>query len=239
VKILAADTTSATGGVALSEEGVIRALVDLAKPYAHAQSLLPVIDRLLGEAGLSLASLDGLAVAAGPGSFTGLRIGIATMEGLAFASGRPVVGVSVLEALAHRYRDRSPRLAALIDARRGEVFAALYRREGGEWRCEIGPLCEAPATFLSRIDAGPLLVAGSAVAAYRDLIRERLGPMVDLAEGPSHLAEEVALLGEREIRQGRLPPLGGIRAIYIRPSDAERGREAKEARTALRTPGQS
>lgn len=228
--ILGADTTSATGGVALVEGQRALEVIELPKPYAHARTLLPSIDRLLDGLGLALTSVEGLAVAAGPGSFTGLRIGIATMEGLAFAAGRPIVGVSTLEALAFRHRQRSVRLAAFIDARRGEVFAALYRVEGARWHCEIEPVCEPPQAFLRRLGSKPLLIAGSGVPIYRGLILERLGPAAELADGPPHLAEEVALLGERRLQEGESAPLGGIPAIYIRPSDAERGRKFAAAR---------
>jgi len=202
--------------------------VELAQPYAHAQTLLPAIDRLLERGRLALTSVEGLAVAAGPGSFTGLRIGIAAMEGLAFALGLPIVGVSTLDALAFRYRDRRLPVAAFIDARRGEVFAAFYRADAeAGWHCEIGPVCEAPRTFLRRLGSGPLLIAGSAVPVYRELVRETLGAAAELGEGPLHLAQEIALLGECELRQSRSAPLGGIHAVYIRPSDAERARSAK------------
>ncbi len=206
----------------------LRDSVELAQPYAHAQTLLPAIDRLLERGRLALASVEGLAVAAGPGSFTGLRIGIAAMEGLAFALERPIVGVSTLDALAFGYRQRGLPVAAFIDARRGEVFAGFYRSDAeARWHCELGPVCEAPRAFLRRLGSGPLLIAGSAVPVYRELIRETLGAAAELGEGPLHLAQEIALLGDRALQEGRSAPLGGIQAIYLRPSDAERASSAK------------
>ena len=106
MKILAVDTTSLAGSVALLEDDVLRGLVGFSTVPGHAERLLPTVDSMLAGLSLSLSDLDGFAVAVGPGSFTGLRIGISTVEGLSYSTGRPVVGISSLEATAHRYRYR-------------------------------------------------------------------------------------------------------------------------------------
>jgi tRNA threonylcarbamoyladenosine biosynthesis protein TsaB len=131
--VLALDTTTRPGSIALVREGQVLASASGDAGKTHAERLPVDIVRMLSDAGVELSSIDAFGVAAGPGSFTGLRIGIATIQGLAFALNRPVVGVSCLDALvcialeaASTSRDRAPLLAAWMDAQRSEVFAALY-----------------------------------------------------------------------------------------------------------------
>ncbi len=230
------DTSSAAGSVALLEEGTLRAHASTPGPYAHAESLLPALDALLRESGLAIEAVDGFAVAAGPGSFTGLRIGISTMEGLAFATGRPIAGVSTLEATAFHYRDRSRLVAPFLDARRGEVYAALYRASDERLDVVVEPACLPPDAFLARLagrDAETILIAGSGADLHRQAILRTLGPRTATAGAPSSLAEEVARLGERRLAAGQGAPLGTLRAVYLRPSDAERGDASGRERSVL------
>ena len=135
VLVLALDTTTSSGSCALARDGVVVCEQVNDAPNAHAEHLPGDLMSLLDRAGVRLQEIDAFAVAVGPGSFTGLRIGIATMQGLAFAEGKPLIGVSGFDALA-RIADGEPatpkpaseggRVATWVDAWRGEVFAALY-----------------------------------------------------------------------------------------------------------------
>lgn len=228
MNVLAVDTTSPAGSVALLDGEELRGLVGVWKRPGHAETLLPTIDRLLGELSLALDGVDGFAVAVGPGSFTGLRIGIATMEGLAYSTGRPIVGVSSLQATAHRFRFRPGLVASFLDARRGEVFGALYQSNGSDFDTVIEPVCEGPEDFLVRLPSEPILVAGTAVLAYADLLAQR--KELHAAEASFFLAEQVARIGRTLLREGRSTPLGRLDALYLRPSDAERGPKGKTKR---------
>jgi tRNA threonylcarbamoyladenosine biosynthesis protein TsaB len=227
MKLLAVDTTSLSGSVALLEGDELRGLVGFSAAPGHAERLLPTIDSLLEETSIPLAEVEAFAVAAGPGSFTGLRIGISTVEGLAYTTRRPLVGVNALDATAHRFRYRVGLVAAFVDARRGEVFGALYRSDGDRLESVIEPVCEAPERLLKRFPAEPILVAGNGTIVYKDLLstHTEVGQRLQLADPSFFLAEEVARIGSRLIDEGKNVPLGGLEAIYLRPSDAEKARQ--------------
>jgi tRNA threonylcarbamoyladenosine biosynthesis protein TsaB len=225
MKLLAVDTTSRAGSVALLDGSELRGLVGFAKAPGHAETLLPTIDTLLQGCEVELSEVEAFAVVTGPGSFTGLRIGISTVEGLAYSTRRPVVGVSSLEANAHRYRFRSGWVAPFLDARRGEVFGALYRSDGKGLETVVDPVCEAPERFLARLPSEPpILFAGSGLHAFGELLSSTMGERLLLGEPNAFLAEDVARIGLARHQEGKQAPLGGLRAIYLRPSDAEKAR---------------
>ena len=126
LRILAIETATRTGGVAIVEGNEVRGSLVLNTSKTHSERLLKAVDFLLGECTLKIADMDGIAVSLGPGSFTGVRIGLACAKGLAFASEKPLVGVSTLEALALRSAETKILLCPIIDARRGEIFGAGY-----------------------------------------------------------------------------------------------------------------
>jgi len=133
VRILAIETSSPVGSVALLEDGRLVVSLEHEQPNAHAEQTLPLVERALSSSGFSRTSLDRLAVGIGPGSFTGLRVGIALAEGLALGLDVPLVGVASLRAMAAATPAGEARLRApVLDAKRGEVFAALYAADGSE-----------------------------------------------------------------------------------------------------------
>lgn len=228
MRILAVDTTGAHGSVALLDQGVLRGLVGLAPARAqHAETLLSLVDEMLNRLDLRAENLDGYAVAVGPGSFTGLRIGIATVEGLAFANGKPVVGISALDATAYRFRYLDGLIVALIEAYRGEVYGAGYHWNGSELTVSVPPVCVTPEIFLDSLPERPIRIAGTAILRHSRLIASRCGREV-LADSSFFLAEEVGRLGSVELLAGRAAKLGELEALYIRPSDAERNRQQQE-----------
>lgn len=196
---------------------------------AHAEKLLPEVDSLLRSLGRPKRDIGGLAIAVGPGSFTGIRIGIATFEGLSFSLRRPIVGITSLEATAFRHRRRSGMVVSFIDARRGEVYAQVFRAHRGEIVEAGEPLCDKPERLLAKLPAEPLLLTGSGVRTYAALARgvRGAGPWV-LEEGEAGeggfttLAVEVARLGHPRLERGEGTALGGLEPSYLRPSDAER-----------------
>ncbi len=235
--VLALDTTSAHGSMALLDGLALRAVMGFrtAQPR-HAEGLLPSLDHLLSQVEGKLQDIQGFAVAVGPGSFTGLRIGIAAIEGLAYTLGRPVVGVSTLEATAFRYRYRRGLLVAMIEAYRSEVYGASYESDGGALVAVTDPSCMAPVAFLDSLPRAAELIAGSGVTRYRSVLAERLPKNTTLAEPSLFIAEEIARLGAGKLDAGEQAPLGGLDALYIRSSDAERNLAKASARGDTRDP---
>ena len=230
MRILAVDTTGAHGSVAVVEDGELEGLIGIReRTPRHAESLLPTIDQLFRLLSLRLEEIDGFAVAVGPGSFTGLRIGIATVEGLSFATGKPAAGVSTLEATAFRYRHVEGLIVALVEAYRGEIYGAGYRAHGGVLRLEIEPSCTSASRFLRSLPDPPSLVAGTGLLRHRAEVETHAAGAF-LADPSFFIGEEVARLGSAKLEAGNAAPLGGLAPLYIRPAEAERNR-ALEARS--------
>lgn len=151
MRILGIESSSRRGSVALLEDDRLVASLEHEQPNSHAELLLPLLDRLLSEAGWPKSSLDRLGVGIGPGSFTGLRAGIALAEGLSLGLDRPLLGVGSLLAMAHGslVKDPGP-CCALLDARRGELFAAVYTEQSRELRAPLALPNEELLEFLQR-----------------------------------------------------------------------------------------
>jgi tRNA threonylcarbamoyladenosine biosynthesis protein TsaB len=222
--VLALDTTTRAGSCALARDGVV--LLERSSDTAEHASRLPRdLMMLLDEAGSDLTSVDVFAVATGPGSFTGLRIGIATMQGLAFAGGKPLIGVSSFDALG---RDRAAaRTATWIDAWRGEVYAGVYEH-GGLTR---GPVVVHPADELDALRGVSTLFIGDGAAIYREQIARTMGEQATFATPVAPLlAGTIARLADEAAGRGECPPPHAIRPLYVRRSDAELVRDARATR---------
>jgi len=220
--VLALDTTTSSGSCALARDGrVVCEQVDNA-PNAHAERLPGDLMSLLDRANIRLADIDIFAVATGPGSFTGLRIGIATMQGLAFAEGKPLIGVSGFEALV-RIAGTHERVATWVDAWRGEVFAALY--ENG--REVTAPVVGRPEVLLESLRGRSTLFIGDGAYAHADMIRRVLGESARIAEPAAPpLAGTMAIFAGELSFSGEHAP-HAIRPLYIRRTDAELARDAR------------
>jgi|ERR1043166_1518945 tRNA threonylcarbamoyladenosine biosynthesis protein TsaB len=194
VKIMALDTSTEHCSAALWLDGELTSLERHAG-QTHSEILLPMIDRLLGEAEMSLGRLDGIAFGAGPGSFTGLRIGCGVAQGLAFGAGLPVLGIGTLLALAQAGGAHAGGLAlCCMDARMGEIYHAAYRRSTVGWEVVEAPgLCK-PALAPVPVE-GEWNGYGNAFAVYGDVLRSRYGERlasVDAAQSPH--ASDIAVL---------------------------------------------
>ena len=197
-------------------------------PNAHAEHLPGDLISLLDRAGTALSQIDAFAVATGPGSFTGLRIGIATMQGLAFAEVKPLIGVSGFDALA-RLAAPSPEgfgVAAWVDAWRGEVFAALYE-DGREVQ---EPVVGRPEVLLQSLRGRPTLFIGDGALVHGETIRRMMGEAARIADPPAPpLAGTIAMLAGAAAGTGEHPP-HAIRPLYVRRTDAELARDARTTR---------
>jgi tRNA threonylcarbamoyladenosine biosynthesis protein TsaB len=186
-----------------------------------AASLLPCVDEALRRAELALDAIEAFAVSVGPGSFTGLRVGVATLKGLAFGTGRPVAPVSTLAALACRIPAGREPAVALLDAQRGEVYAALFHRDGDEPRAgEPGEGVYAPDALARALPACCVLV-GEMVARCGERIRELRGPGVTLGPPEPPRAADVAFLGRRLLARGAGIDAALLVPRYVRRAEAE------------------
>jgi tRNA threonylcarbamoyladenosine biosynthesis protein TsaB len=222
--VLALDTTSRAGSCALARDDVVT-LERSSETQEHASRLPRDLMTLLDEAAVALADVDVFAVATGPGSFTGLRIGIATMQGLAFAGEKPLIGVSSFDALAHHAG--GARAATWIDAWRGEVYAALY-----ELGCMTrGPVVTHPIDELDALRGVPTRFIGDGAAIHREAIERTMGEQATIASPAAPLlAGTIARLAGEAARRGECPPPHAIRPLYVRRSDAELVRDARATR---------
>jgi tRNA threonylcarbamoyladenosine biosynthesis protein TsaB len=237
--ILAVETSTFTGSVALVEGAMegeaspsLRVIGEttLQVSETHSSRLMPTIDRLLRETSLPVQKVQGIAVGLGPGSFTGLRIAVSTVKGLAFALRVPVAGVPTLDALAHNIRYASTQVCPVLDARKKEVYAALFRSDGeGRLKKISEDWVLSPEDLCSRISEATVLV-GNGTEVYAEIFRGRLGSRALFA--PPELsfprAVHVARLALPAFQRGEKLDLFTFTPIYVRRSEAEIHRERRE-----------
>lgn len=221
--ILALDTTTKAGSAAILRNGVV--LVERAGDPAltHGQRLPGELMRVLGEADVRIEDVELFAVAAGPGSFTGLRVGIATVQGLAMARNRRVAPISTLEALARAGINRERPIAAWMDAQRGEVFAELFAPDG-RGRL-IAAQSSPPGVILGGwgrdADINRAVFIGDGAVRYREIIADRVGNEALMVPAPP-LAGLIGEIAAADPGRAVLPH--AVVPVYIRASDAELAR---------------
>lgn len=221
--ILAVDTTAPGGSVALLEDETLLGEANVESAATHSARLFRSIDFLLGALAKDIKDVDGFAVAAGPGSFTGIRIGVGAVKSLAFASGRPVAPVSTLLALASKLAAEGVPLACpLLDAKKEEIYAGLFEaRKGG--LVEIIPQgAYDPDAFFARLPAqGVIAFAGSGVAAYKAKLMPHVGDRARFPERSPFIAAEIGRIGAGLLRSGKGIDAAALEPLYFRRSQAE------------------
>jgi len=230
--ILAVETSTRTGSIALVEAlgedpGAPRLKIigetTLNLAETHSSRLMPAIDRLLRETSQPIQTIQAIAVGLGPGSFTGLRIAISTVKGLAFALRVPVMGAPTLDVLAQNLSFASIQVCPVLDARKKEVYAALFQGKGeGQLTKMSEDWVLSPEDLCSRITERTILV-GNGGEVYGDIFRDRLGPRVLFAhpEDSFPRASNVVRLSLPAWRKGKTLDLFGFTPIYVRRSEAE------------------
>ncbi len=223
MKILAIETATIAGSVAIVDDiegvtGDVRVNVRA----AHAERLMPAVQWLLQASSLSVSDMDAFAVSIGPGSFTGLRIGLSTAKGFAYASGKPLVPVPTLDAFAMTLPFSRHIVCPLLDARKNEVFAALYKWDGKAMVKVMNETALSPDELAGRIDA-PVVFLGEGAMIYRELLQDRLGDRACFAppDRMSPSASTVACAGLEQIRGGTVCDPERLIPFYIRRSEAE------------------
>ena len=237
MRVLALDTTTRGGSVALVEDDRLVSESEGDRARSHAERLPAEPIALLGAHGLMLADIDLFAVASGPGSFTGLRIGIATMQGFALVRQRPLVGVSALDALAQlgsRGRREGARIAAWMDAHRRDVFAALYSVSDAPLFSDErivereGPTVGDPAATLARWAERPHVFIGDGASMYEAVIRRDVDD-ADVLPPPLLAGAIGRIAARRAARADRVETIdaAGVQPLYVRRPDAEIDREKR------------
>jgi tRNA threonylcarbamoyladenosine biosynthesis protein TsaB len=230
VLILALDTTTRAGSIAVTDDDRVLALLPGDETRTHGERLPAEIAAALERAGVSREQLDLLAVATGPGGFTGLRIGLAAVQGLAMTLNKPVAGVSALDALAEQIGDTTARIIVpWMDAQRGDVFATLI--EARSKSTLEAPVADSPAAVLERwqshLAGAAVVFIGDAVARDEALLTGDHGRWQ--RRRPEPLAPQIATLARRLAEQGKAGPPHALIPIYVRRSDAEIDRDKRIA----------
>lgn len=231
MKILAIDSSGAVASVAVLNDTTLIGEISLNNQLTHSQSLLPMIDRVMQMTGTEAAELTCLAIAAGPGSFTGLRIGASTVKGLAMVYDKPIVAVPTVDALACNYFGASQLICPLLDARRGQVYGGLYRFTEEGLQVLIPQTCVALPELLQQVNAlgQEVLFLGDGADAYRPRIPELM--QVPYRFAPVHLSKQragsVGLLAFQYAKENKYTTAVEFVPEYLRKSQAEREREAR------------
>ena len=232
MKILAIDSSGLTATVAVLEDERLVAEYTINHKKTHSQTLVPMLDEVKQMTELDLYSVDAIAVAKGPGSFTGLRIGSATAKGLGLALNKPIVAVSTLEALAMNAWGSDKLICPIMDARREQVYTGLYRFEDGELKvvkedCAIA--VEELCGIIDEMDKDVLFL-GDGVPVYKEVIDASL--RVTHTYAPPHMslqrAGALAVLAGRYFEKGRIETAAAHRPEYLRVSQAERVKAERE-----------
>lgn len=233
MNILAIDTSTSFASIAVAVDEQIVAESLLNTDRTLSARLVSEIERLITTAGKSIADIDLFAASIGPGSFTGVRGGVATIQGLALAVGKPCAGFSSLALLAMNFSLSHTLICPLLDARKSELYAALYDCSAAIPVPRIADCVLPPATFLDQIAAATaeqVIFVGDGARRYHDQIAERLGDQAVFAPFPLHSphAANGILLARHTVQQGESLEPRQLLPVYLRASDAEINRDSKK-----------
>ncbi len=221
MQMLALSTAEKECVLAWVADGVPVCEASWSSRQTHSRRLMEMVDHILRKwMSADINSIDAFVVAKGPGSFTGLRIGISVVKALSWAVSKPAAGVSSLDGIARRFSVSDLPVCALMDARRSEVYAAFYRFRDGNLVEKSAETAESPSILVENVKEKTLF-AGSGALAYRDLIRERLGGLARFAPGFQNSISPAALAEAVLQNPGLLKDSREIVPEYIRRSDAE------------------
>ncbi|KAB2892017.1 MAG: tRNA (adenosine(37)-N6)-threonylcarbamoyltransferase complex dimerization subunit type 1 TsaB [Desulfobulbaceae bacterium] len=224
--ILAIDTATPCCSVAVTRGcrhgGSVLGSLTLCGTVTHSRLLLNRIEHLLSETTVTWDRLDGIAVSIGPGSFTGLRIGMATVKGLAMATGKPLVGVSTLACLASTCSCLKL-ICTVLDARKKEVYAAFFRADDQDGPIQVTETSVVSPEQLAAGIGEPVYMIGDAVPVYGEYWRQHLGHLYEPAPAQLCLpsATSLGLLGAERLGRGEILEVGSVTPLYVRASDAE------------------
>lgn len=221
MRILSIDTSSSAGSILLAEGERVLGEINLDSTETHSVRLLSGVDYLLKNLGFRLADLDAFAVICGPGSFTGIRIGLSTIKGLADTTSKPTIPVTAFEAWVEKFPGLQGILVPLIDARRGEVYAAVFERVGAVVRELNAGRVDKPAQILSQLVQEEIMFIGGGANQYRDLLISCPHPGWKVAACDPFLGRSMARIAYQRASHGQFTSTLDLQAYYLRRSDAE------------------
>ncbi len=224
MNILAVDSSALTATVAVLKDGEIKGEISYTTALTHSETVMPMIDEVLKKSGLTINDIDLFACSEGPGSFTGLRIGIGTIKGLGYGLDKKVCGISTLEALAHNIAYTDFLIAPIMDARRGQVYNALYKYEGGKLVTVTEPRALSVEELCEEISEKVIFV-GDGVKVHRDKIVSLIGENALFAP-PQHCLQRAASVAYAALEKTPVNP-EDLSVVYLRKPQAEREREEK------------
>lgn len=235
MKLIALDSSGLVASVAVVEDELLVAEYTIQYKKTHSQTLLPMLNEVRNMVELDLEQVDAIAVAAGPGSFTGLRIGSATAKGLALATGKPIVAVPTVDGLAYNLYGTDKIVCPIMDARRSQVYTGIYEFLLEESVYKLHAICEQCAVAFSEIvqklnELGrEVIFLGDGVPVFEESMRELMQVPYTLA--PAHMnrqrAASIGVLGSLYYAQGKVQSGEEHAPIYLRQSQAERGMSEK------------
>lgn len=232
MRILALDSSGLVASVAIMEEEQTIAEYTVNYKKTHSQTLLPMLDEIVKMTEMDLNTIDAIAIAGGPGSFTGLRIGSATAKGLGLALGKPLIHVPTLEGLACNLYGYSSLICPIMDARRNQVYTGVYRLSEGEFQVVKEQAAIDVAVLAEQLNAlgEAVTFLGDGVPVYREQLEEKL--TVPFTFAPANMnrqrAASVGLRGFQYYREGRIETAAEHQPDYLRVSQAERERAERE-----------
>ena len=233
MNILMIDTSGPACGVAIASGGQVICELQLTSGRTHSQRVMPMVDQALEMCEMTVADIDLFGAVAGPGSFTGVRIGVATVKALAHAAGKPCIGVDALEALAANVTGFDGVICPILDARAQQVYGAMFESGMPPVRM-MEDTAEKLTAFLDRVEGTgcDALFVGDGAAAFEGMIRERLGAKAHFAPAQNQglrAASACALAMQYAGNEENLSDCMTLLPLYLRAPQAERERAAKEA----------
>lgn len=231
MRVLALDSSGLVASVAIIEEEQTLAEYTLNYKMTHSQTLLPMLDAVVKLMGFDLATVDAIAVAGGPGSFTGLRIGSATAKGLGLALDKPLIHIPTAEGMAYNLFGVQGLICPIMDARRNQVYTGLYRYEE-QFAIVADQMALPVETLIEKLNSygEKVTFLGDGVPVYHQQIED--GLRVPYAIAPANLnrqrAASVGVLGIRRLQAGGIETAAEHKPDYLRASQAERERAEQE-----------
>jgi tRNA threonylcarbamoyladenosine biosynthesis protein TsaB len=222
MKILGIDTATTSCSVAIVDKTSLLSEFTIDKEETHSKHLMEMIQMAMRMAGLNISDIDGFAVTRGPGSFTGLRIGISTIKGLALASEKPIVGVSSLETLALQVSYSRDLICPILDARKGEVYFSRYRFQNGHLKKQTKECVAPPDKAIDDLNEFCLFV-GNGALLYKEMILEKMGEFASFAPMIHNTirASSLAYFSMKNFENNDTDDIKDVLPYYIRKSDAE------------------
>lgn len=231
MNILGIDSSGLVASAAILSEDIIISEFTVNNKQTHSQTLLPMIKQVVDMSGITLQEIDAIAIAQGPGSFTGLRIGASTAKGLALVLQKPIIPVPTLEGLAYRMAGNPQLICPIMDARRNQVYTGIYRMEREGLIPIMGQDAMDIHDFIQKINrySEPVIILGDGVPVYENILKKEVTVPIEFAAPHMNRqsASAVAALGYRYFCAGKAVDGTDFKPIYLRKSQAEREREER------------